>query len=243
MIEAMLTGYVGITLALFLTGCGLPIPEELPIVAAGVLSRTGTLDWRIALPCTILAAIAGDSVIYFIGYRFGRSVLKDHPWWVGFLTPDREKKAEHMIRNHGLRLLFIVRFLPGLRMPVYLTTGILRMPFRRFLAIDALCATVVVATFFGLSYWLGPQIKDWIQSIERFLVYIVVGIVFVVGVSYYFKRRRRMAEIRADENAAAGEPGDANAGEQVGESNGEQSSSEFNSRTATEKIGETHSAG
>src|ERR1051325_3305280 len=62
MVGFLLTGYIGITLAIALTGCGLPIPEELPIVTAGALSRVpDKLDWTIALPCAIFGALAGDS--------------------------------------------------------------------------------------------------------------------------------------------------------------------------------------
>ena len=242
MVELLLTGYLGIMLALFLTGCGLPIPEEIPIVAAGVLSRTGTLYWPIALPCTIIAAVAGDSAIYWIGYQFGRAVLRDHPWWVGFLTPEREKKAEHMIRHHGLRLLFVVRFLPGLRMPIYLTTGILKMPFRRFLLIDGLCASVVVGTFFGLSYWFGEEIKGWIESVQSILKYIVLGILAVIAVSWYYKRHRRMAEIRAVELT---EKNDASLESPTsdGITAADASDPPTSSPNAAETIRETHPAG
>ena len=42
--------YLGIILFLMLTGCGLPIPEEVPIVLAGVLSAEGKLmpEWAFA---------------------------------------------------------------------------------------------------------------------------------------------------------------------------------------------------
>ena len=46
MIEWLEQGsYLGIMLFLTLTGLGLPVPEEVPIVAAGVASRAGALDW------------------------------------------------------------------------------------------------------------------------------------------------------------------------------------------------------
>ncbi|HZZ72855.1 MAG TPA: DedA family protein [Pirellulales bacterium] len=203
MVAELLTGYGGIMLVLFLTGCGLPVPEELPIVTAGALSWKGTLHWQIALPCTVLAALAGDSAIYWIGRHFGRAILKDHPSWVGFLTPEREKKAETLIRQHGMKLLFVIRFLPGLRLPVYLTTGILRMPFRKFLLTDAFCAFVVVGTFFGLGYAWGQEIMTAIQAVEHFLLYIVLGIAAIAGLIFYFKRRKYLANLKAHAEDAA----------------------------------------
>jgi len=205
--EWLLTGYLGIILFLFLTGCGLPIPEELGIVTAGYLSSTGTLDWPIALASAIFGALAGDCAIYWIGFHFGKAVLREHPWWVGFLTPEREKKAEYLIKHHGLKLLFVIRFLPGLRLPVYLTTGILKMPFRRFLLIDGLCATVVVTLFFFLSYFFGQQVKDVIQQVEHGLLYTVLGVAAAaVIIGYAIRYRRRMRQLQESGNGDNANP-------------------------------------
>ena len=84
--------YLGIVLFLTLTGIGLPVPEEVPIIAAGVASRAEALQWYYALPACLLGALLGDSTMYAIGYFFGEKVLKEHPVWSGFLTTEREQK-------------------------------------------------------------------------------------------------------------------------------------------------------
>ena len=80
--------------------------------------------------------LAGDCVMYYIGYHFGRSVMTLHPMWTGFLTPEGEKQVEHMFRRHGIKVILLVRFLVGLRSPIYITAGILRVPFRRYVIVD-----------------------------------------------------------------------------------------------------------
>jgi membrane protein DedA with SNARE-associated domain len=45
--------YLGIILFLTLTGIGLPIPEEVPIVAAGLASKAAALKWYYALPAEV----------------------------------------------------------------------------------------------------------------------------------------------------------------------------------------------
>jgi membrane protein DedA with SNARE-associated domain len=194
--------YFGIVLALILTGCGLPLPEEVPIVAAGVFSANGRLDWRLALASCIFGAIAGDSAMYLLGRYFGRNLLKDHPWWCGFMTPQREAKVEHMIRQHGIKMLFGARFLPGLRMPIYIASGILKMPYARFLIADTIGATIVVGTCFGLGYYFGPQITQVIHNAEEWAVITVVAAAVVVGAIYYFWRRHRLIAEAQSEFAA-----------------------------------------
>jgi len=185
--------YLGIAVVLILTGCGLPVPEEVAIIAAGVLSGQGELDWRLAFASCIIGAVIGDCVMYSIGRRFGRSVLKDHPRWTGFLTPEREKRIERMIRKHGVTVFFAARFLVGLRGPVYLTAGILRVSLRRFILVDLFCATIVVGFFFGLSYFFGERVGGWIKQGEvAFTVLVVSGIICAIGFYLWHRRNVRL---------------------------------------------------
>lgn len=181
--------YLAIIVVLVLTGLGFPIPEEVPIIAGGILAANGTLEPLPAFLCCLFGAIAGDCVMYWIGYHFGRGVLRDHRWWARFITPQREAEIEQKFRRHGLKIFFVARFLVGLRSPVYLTAGILRVSFRRFFLIDLICATTVVGTFFGLSYLFGQQIAQWILHVEVLLT--VVAVIALTGVAFYFWRRHR----------------------------------------------------
>ena len=151
MIEFLLThgSYLGIIFVLILTGSGLPIPEEVPIIAAGLLSAHGQMDPWLAIGACLIGALLGDCVIYWIGHHFGRRVLREHHWWTRFVKPEREARLETMLQQHGLKVFFLARFLVGIRSPVYLAAGILRVPFRRFLLIDLFCATTVIGTFLG----------------------------------------------------------------------------------------------
>src|SRR5512145_1779053 len=90
--------YVWVIIFLILTGCGLPIPEEVGIIAAGVWAADGAMDFWLGLAACLFGCIIGDSIMYYIGYRFGKSVLREHPAIAGFLTPEREKQIEQLIR-------------------------------------------------------------------------------------------------------------------------------------------------
>jgi membrane protein DedA with SNARE-associated domain len=192
MIEWLERGsYLGIVLFLTLTGIGLPVPEEVPIVAAGVASRTGALHWYYALPACLVGAVLGDSLMYAIGRFFGAKILKEHPWWSGFLTPEREKTIEELIKKHGIKAFFVARFLVGLRSPFYLTAGILRVKYRWFLLADLICASIVIGAFFGLSYLFGDRIGALIRSAEQWLTIVaVVAAVLAVAAFFWFRRRR-----------------------------------------------------
>jgi membrane protein DedA with SNARE-associated domain len=194
--------YFAIFIVLVLTGSGLPIPEEVPIIAAGIASANKNMDPWLAFACCLAGALVGDCVMYYLGYHFGRGVLKDHRWWARFLTPKREAQIEEKFRKHGLGVFFIARFLVGLRSPVYLTAGILRVSFRRFFLIDLICATAVVGTFFSLSYFYGEKITAQVKKAEVGFTVAVVLSVLAIGIILWRRHVRKREKALEDEPEA-----------------------------------------
>jgi membrane protein DedA with SNARE-associated domain len=186
--------YLWVIIFLILTGCGLPIPEEVGIIAAGVWAADGAVDFWLGLAACLFGCIVGDSIMYAIGYRFGKSVLREHPMFSGFLTPEREKHIEGLIRRRGAAVLFTSRFLIGVRGPVYLTAGILHFPYRRFLIIDLACATIVVSLFYSLAFHYGKEILTWIRTAEEGIT-IAIAVAVVVGAVLFWLHHRRSKQL------------------------------------------------
>jgi membrane protein DedA with SNARE-associated domain len=183
--------YLSIIVILILTGCGLPLPEEIPIIGAGVAASLHNLDpWAAVFSC-LIGALLGDSVLYAIGYHFGRNLVEAHPRLAHLLHAEREAKMEQLIDKHGLKVLLAARFMVGVRAPVYLTIGILRQPFRKFILFDAFCASAVVSVFFGLSYAFGENVAKWVRESELVFTALVIGAVLVGLIIFWVRRRRR----------------------------------------------------
>ncbi len=188
--------YIWVIIFLILTGCGLPIPEEVGIIAAGVWAADGAMNFWLGLGACLIGCIIGDSIMYYIGYRFGKSILREHPAFTGFLTPEREKKIEELIRRKGWMVLFTSRFMLGVRGPMYLTAGILHYPYRRFLLTDLVCATIVVTLFYGLAWYFGPDILAWIRKAEKGLT-IALVVALIAGALLFWLHRRRSKAVLA----------------------------------------------
>ncbi|MCG8448436.1 MAG: DedA family protein [Pirellulales bacterium] len=182
--------YLGIFLLLVLTGCGMPIPEEVFIILAGVLSSQGQMAPEWAVAACLSGALVGDAVMYSIGYHFGHGLLAQHPKLGKFVGAQREEQFEQAIQRHGFKVMLLARFMVGVRGPVYLAAGVVRMPFRRFVLWDLTCASLVVGSFFGLSYLWGEEITNVLQDAEKTFTLIVL----VVGLSvllWWMRRRRK----------------------------------------------------
>ena len=80
------------------------------MIAAGVLSSHGQMNPWLAFLACVIGALAGDTVMYWLGRHFGRSILREQSWWAKIIHPEREAKIEEVIKKHGLKVLFSSRF-------------------------------------------------------------------------------------------------------------------------------------
>lgn len=201
--------YLAFTVVLMLTGMGLPVPEEVPIVAAGFASSQGALNPWAAFAACLVGALLGDSILYGIGYHFGHNLIRRHPRLAQMLHAEREAQIERMIRKHGLKVFFVARFMVGVRAPMYLAAGVLRMKYRYFLLVDLFCATCVVALFFGLAFRYGESIRGAIRGYE--VAFTVVVCVAVAALSLYMWLRSRRVNLEtANGNGDVSVDGEAN---------------------------------
>jgi membrane protein DedA with SNARE-associated domain len=166
--------YGGIFLVLLLGGLGAPIPEELPVIAAGVLAREGVIRWWIGAPLCIAGVLLGDVVLYSAGRHWGERLLG---WRVvrSVLTEAREHRLVAAYRRHGLKIVLIARHVMGLRAAAFLTAGIVRLPFWKFLLVDAAAACVGVPVSFGLAYFFTDQLQAILEDVHRVERWVVVA--------------------------------------------------------------------
>ena len=114
--------YLGIFAVLLLGSLGVPIPEEMPIIAAAVLSHEGIVRWWLALPVCLLGVLSGDVALYWVGRHWGEQVLH---WRLVrlVLSPERQQWLKAAYRRHALKTVVTARHVMGLRAAAFLTAG------------------------------------------------------------------------------------------------------------------------
>lgn len=176
--------YLGVFLVIIGTGAGLPLPEELPVVIGGALAGSNNAYWFIMLPVCIVAVILGDSVLYFIGRRWGPSLVERPFIKKHILPPERLQKIEENFHNYGIRILLFARLTPGIRAPIFLTAGIVRLPIIRFMIADGIYAVPGVSLLFFLGYVFTDQMISIINNEFEHVKHILIFIVIVAVVGY-----------------------------------------------------------
>jgi membrane protein DedA with SNARE-associated domain len=64
-------GYVGVFLALLLCGAGIPIPEDITLVAGGVIAGLGYADVHTMAAVTMAGVLIGDAAMFLLGHHYG----------------------------------------------------------------------------------------------------------------------------------------------------------------------------
>ena len=176
----------------------MPIPEEVPIITGGVLVGkawdvpNSGMYWQIMLPVCIFGVVACDVVLYGIGRRWGSRLL--HNGWVQrrLLPPEKKLRIERNFHEYGIAILMVARFMPGIRSPIFFMSGVMKVPFKKFMFADLLYAIPGVNILFWLSYWFTDQVMEAFHVVERkkeMVVALVLAAVAGALVYSFFKRK------------------------------------------------------
>lgn len=185
-------GYVALTAIVF-TETGLLIGFFLPgdslLITAGLVAAAGGLDIWLLNVLLSVAAIAGDSVGYAIGYRAGPHIFtrEDSRWF----------NKKHLVRTrefyerHGGKTIILARFIPIIRTFAPVVAGVGRMDYRRFLAFNVLGGIGWVCGLTWAGYLLGQTIPDIGRYIHVVIVVVIVLSLIPIGVEWWRARAGR----------------------------------------------------
>jgi membrane protein DedA with SNARE-associated domain len=185
--------YLGIFVVLLLASLGVPVPEEMPIIAAAVLAHEGLVRWWLALPVCLLGVVSGDVILYWVGHHWGERILAWRPVRL-VLTLEREERLKAAYRRHAIKTVVTARHVVGLRAAAFLTAGIAHVPFARFLLTDAVAALISVPITFGLAYFFTDQLEEAladVRRVERWLALLALLAIAAVLAYASWRRQRR----------------------------------------------------
>lgn len=147
----------------------------LAIIAAGILSAQGSLELWLCIAVAFVANAVGDSILFYIG-RYNKSAII--PYLKG-----QERKLSYcslLVRKNGSWLVFLQKFIYGVKTLVPIAMGLARYSFFKFSILN-IFASFIWALALGLgSYYLGDTLAKIIES-SGYLPAIMVVCLLVAG--------------------------------------------------------------
>jgi membrane protein DedA with SNARE-associated domain len=199
--------YGFIVMFMLASSYGLPIPEELVLVSAGLVAYMahnpvkfpppypGAQGVDVVTLCIVcfLAVFLSDLQVYLIGKYFGARIIKTK-FFQKQVAGEGFNKINLFFQKYGGLACGIFRFTPGLRFPGHLSCGLLGIPLWKFVAIDVLAAGLSVPTqvYFVATY--GDVILDKVAEFKIYLISVlaVAGIIWLLRRVYLKNVRKKI---------------------------------------------------
>src|SRR5665213_1638394 len=186
-------GYAAVFFVVLLESSGIPLPGETILVCASVYAGTQHgLDIRVIIAAAATGAILGDNVGFWIGRRFGRTLLMKYGHRVGV---DRQKLAlgEYLFMRFGGRIVFVGRFVALLRVYAALLAGINRLRPLDFAVYNAAGGAIWAATFGLGGYLFGKNLQHFVGPIGWVALVVFVAGCYVLWAFFKTHERRFLA--------------------------------------------------
>jgi len=161
-------GHDGIVvfIVVLLEQAGLPIPAAPCLLAAGSLCATGKASAANVIGLTILACLIADVAWFFIGRRRGKAVLS----FLGRLALSNHnalERIEQSFARHGLPLVVVSKFVPGLGIVVPPLAGALKVEPVRFLLFDLLGSVLYAAAYLMVGIIFSEQVQAVLEMLPQ----------------------------------------------------------------------------
>ena len=187
--------YLGVALLFLICGLGAPLPEELVLIAGGYICAKfpdkAQIGWMMVWCGGSILAF--DLLPFVLGRVFGARIMRLR--WLRFtFTRKRLAQFDRWFRRRGDLVIFLARFLAGIRVIAFFTAGTMKMRWSRFLMLDGLGIVMLVPAMIWLGYSGAGVIDDVIarvQAVERGILWLVGTAIVVTALWFGLWRRGR----------------------------------------------------
>lgn len=175
---------------LFISGMGVPIPEDISLITAGILVSMGKMSFLTAHIVGFVGVLSGDCILFFLGKTYGVGLLKNR-FFKKLFSQKRLDKARVQIQKNGRLICFVARFLPGIRSAVFFTAGTMGVKTYVFLSLDGLAAVLSVPFWIIIGYLFGNNVNEILIFVHKANIYIFISIgVLVLVYLWYFQKKK-----------------------------------------------------
>src|SRR3990172_6444831 len=128
------------------------LPGDSLLFAAGTFAALGALDLWLVVLLLIIAAIAGDTVNYWIGAYIGPRAFSGD---IRFLRKEYLDRTHAFYEKHGGKTIILARFVPIIRTFAPFVAGVGALSYPKFIAYNVVGAVLWVGLFVLGGYFFG----------------------------------------------------------------------------------------
>jgi membrane-associated protein len=163
------------------------LPGDSLLFAVGAVAAHPESPIRLGLVAVLLvvAAVLGDAVNYYIGYRIGPRVFSREDSWL--LNKKHLNRAHEFYEKYGGITIILARFVPIVRTFAPFVAGIGKMSYRRFAIYNVAGGTAWILIFLVAGWWFGA--REVVQKNFKLVIVAIIVISVIPGVYEYLRAR------------------------------------------------------
>lgn len=191
-------GYSGIFLLMLLESAAFPIPSEIILPLAGYLVYTGALQYWSVIFCSTVAALIGSFLDYYLGRRFGESLIVGRTK-LPYVKPTLLAKAQTWFNAHGPAAVALLRLVPTARVLISFPAGACHMSPTKFAFYTLIGCLPWNITLVYLGWWLGSSwesVASFFRYINLFTYLAMITLILWVAWRLALGRRRQKNQVQ-----------------------------------------------
>ena len=177
-------GYAAILIGTFLEG-------EAVVILGGLTAKLGHLSLQHVIFFAVIGTVIGDQTYFFIGRRYGKSILEKKPAWQA-----KAERVDALMVKWDIYLLFGYRYLYGLRTVTSLMFGMSSVPVKKFMIINSISAVIWAVIMGSIGYILGHSAELFMNDFKKHGLLLLMGLLSAGlllwwGINTYRAKRAR----------------------------------------------------
>lgn len=184
-------GYLGIFLLMGIESSFIPLPSEIVLIPAGMLTADGKMSFPLVFTVAILGSIFGALINYYLAMFVGRRFLDKFGKYF-FISQNSLGKMDKFFENHGHISTFIGRLIPGIRHLISIPAGLSKMNLKLFLVYTGVGAGIWNTVLIALGYFIGKNQELITIYLKEISIVVAISLLFLtLWYILYVKRDKK----------------------------------------------------
>ena len=145
---------------------GLIVPGDVILLLGGLYAQLGDLNLAWVIVVGTLSAVAGESIGYWLGRRYGLGLVRRLPF--GAAIERRLEGAQAYFERRGGWTVALGRYATAAGAFIPFIAGAAHMPYRRFMLFDVPAIAVWAAGISVLGFFFGSELDAIERALSRF---------------------------------------------------------------------------
>lgn len=186
------------------------VAEDPTCLATGLLVGLGLIDFWSGTAACLTGIFIGDLFLYLVGRLLGRAALTKAPfkWFISEYEVDRMSK--HFGSTKGMMVIVTSRFIPGSRVPTFVSAGIMKLNPAKLGMLFFIAAALWTPPLVLFAEKTGDTVMERFQKLHHLAGWIAAGLLLAIFVTFHFVvpaftwkgRRQLLAKVRGWTNHA-----------------------------------------